>query len=233
MSRLKPARNRERILEASVELFNQSGVVAVTTNHIADALAISPGNLYFHFRNKEQIVAELFDRMCAEIHSAWKPSALEGVGPLAFVEASFDLSWRYRFFHREMYHMRRKDPELARKWRAHMRKTMRLLQTAYVQWIKRGQMRKIVEPGEMKMITDTVLIASSWFFQFFESPEKPANRRAIRQGIEHVVRILLPYCRDQAERDIRDYLGAASAIAPRPERAERTSNHEQGLPLNA
>ncbi|MFN8512060.1 MAG: helix-turn-helix domain-containing protein [Chloroflexia bacterium] len=54
---------RERILDAALGLFNERGTAVVSTNHIAAACGISPGNLYYHFRNKEEIIRALFDRM--------------------------------------------------------------------------------------------------------------------------------------------------------------------------
>ena len=195
---MKRVTNRDRILSASVELFNQAGVVAVTTTHIAANLGISPGNLYFHFRNKEEIIRELFDRMCNETYEIWMPDNRTDAhgSPLELIERSYELYWNYRFFHREMYHLRRKDPVLARKWKTHMNKTVRLLQTAYGHWVKSGVMKKIDDPAEMKMISDLVLITSSSFLQFFESPEKPATRRSLRMGVDHILRLLLPYHTD-------------------------------------
>ena len=55
--------NRERIIDSALSLFNARGTGAVSTNHIADAAGISPGNLYYHFNNKEAILRALFERL--------------------------------------------------------------------------------------------------------------------------------------------------------------------------
>ncbi len=205
---MKKPTNRERILSASVDLFNQSGVVAITTNHIAAHLGISPGNLYFHFRNKEEIIRELFDRMCNETYEVWMPNhQLDTYGsPLELIEKSYEVFWNYRFFHREMYHLRRRDPALARKWKQHMNKTIRLLQGTYAHWVKTGSMKKITDPAEMKMISDIVLITSSSFLQFYEAPDKPANRRSLRLGVDHILRLLLPYHTQNKQSEVMAHL---------------------------
>lgn len=203
---MRVAKNRERILEASILLFNEMGVVAITTNHIADNLKISPGNLYFHFRNKEEICRELFDRMCEATYKLWKDESNTTFTPLQLLQKSFELFWEYRFFHREMYHLRRKDPLLARRWRKHLLKTVRLLQARYLAWVKAGVMKKLTDPDEMQMIADVVLITSSSFLQFYESRERPASNKAIKTGVRHIARLLLPYHTDSAQKEIADFL---------------------------
>src|SRR6266567_9198476 len=54
---------KERIVETAIRLFNEQGTGAVSTNHIAQALSMSPGNLYYHFRNKEEIIRAILERM--------------------------------------------------------------------------------------------------------------------------------------------------------------------------
>ena len=58
---------KTRILDTALNLFNRAGERNVTTNHIAEDLGISPGNLYYHYRNKAAIVAALFERYQEQI----------------------------------------------------------------------------------------------------------------------------------------------------------------------
>jgi len=101
---------RGRIVDAAIQLFNERGVAAVTTNHVAGHLKISPGNLYYHFRNKEEIVREAFDRMNAEADEVWrlestetsadtaKPPAVDPMALQRMLVGNLKLYARYLFF---------------------------------------------------------------------------------------------------------------------------------------
>jgi len=52
---------RTRILDAARELFASEGVESVTMRRIAERIEYSPTAIYFHFKDKEALLAELCD----------------------------------------------------------------------------------------------------------------------------------------------------------------------------
>ncbi|MEA2488678.1 MAG: hypothetical protein QOH21_470 [Acidobacteriota bacterium] len=52
---------RTKILDAARELFASEGVDSVTMRRIADRIEYSPTAIYFHFKDKEALLAELCD----------------------------------------------------------------------------------------------------------------------------------------------------------------------------
>jgi AcrR family transcriptional regulator len=194
-ARSKRTTNRERILAGSVGIFNRMGAGSTSTNHICAEIGISPGNLYFHFQNKEAIVFALFERMCEETYALWK-TALERddvLPPLEFIAQSLEIFWRYRFFHREMYHLRRQDPLLSRRWHKHLEKTRRFMRAAVAKWVRAGHLAPVGDAFTFRMISDIVLVTASSFFQFYESPERPATTKPLQVANQYLARFLLPY----------------------------------------
>jgi AcrR family transcriptional regulator len=101
MERKPKRRTRERILETALKLFNDFGEPNVTTTVIADEMDISPGNLYYHFHNKDEIVDALFGDYEKEIEGlfATPSSRLLGTEDIwLFLHLLFETIWRFRFF---------------------------------------------------------------------------------------------------------------------------------------
>src|SRR5882724_10088023 len=93
----------DRILDASVRLFNERGFQNVPALRIAMHLGISPGHLSYHFKTKNDIVMALFPRLEEEMGR----NVLEAVRPgqpftaadgASHTVAVFRTLWRYRFF---------------------------------------------------------------------------------------------------------------------------------------
>lgn len=199
-------KTKERILQTSVELFNKNGVTAITTNHIAKGMNISPGNLYFHYDNKEEIIVELFKRMCTETYALWKPRRTKNISPFQFIDENFEIYWKYRFFHREMYALRRRDPQLSRMWRAHIQKIIMLMKLLYRQWVRQGYMTELKDTDELIYVSESLLAMATTFLQFFESSERQPGKKAIERGKRHVARLLLPYTIDKTRTEFEAFI---------------------------
>lgn len=60
----KSGRTRAAIVSAALQLFRDRGYDGTTMRAIADVAGVSPGNAYYYFRSKEELVQELYDRLC-------------------------------------------------------------------------------------------------------------------------------------------------------------------------
>src|SRR5436189_705260 len=103
--RKRPRRTRERILETALLLFNGVGEPNATTADIADEMEISPGNLYYHFHNKDDIIAELFAGFERRLDGLLiSPEGRDaGVEDLWFLlHLLFEAMWDHRFLFRDL-----------------------------------------------------------------------------------------------------------------------------------
>jgi AcrR family transcriptional regulator len=182
-------------------------VVAMTTNHVAKAMAISPGNLYFHFANKEEIIRSIFKSMAQQTYSLWKTKPNSRVKhPIKVISENFEIFWQYRFLHREMYYLRKKDPLLNSMWKAHLQKTLKLMTVTYKRWWKKGWMMPIEEADEIDFLINILLSTASTFLYFFENVDRAPSRSHLSYAQKHVARLLLPYSVGSMREDFEQFV---------------------------
>ena len=191
---------RQRILDASLVMFNAQGEPNVTTNHIADELEISPGNLYYHFRNKDDIIEQLFGGYEQRMDAAL--SAPEGRLPgledvWLQLHLVFECIWDYRFLYRDLVDI------LTRNRRLRLR-FARILKRADEQ--AHQVMRGLVQAGVMRASADEVdaaatniLVIATFWLNYAAARGDKDERTSIRDGIVQVMMLIAPFLRD-AER---------------------------------
>ncbi|MBO0707336.1 MAG: TetR/AcrR family transcriptional regulator C-terminal domain-containing protein [Candidatus Dormibacteraeota bacterium] len=58
---------RETIVEAALRVLDRDGMDALSMRRVAEALGTGPASLYWHVRNKEELLQLLFERLTAEL----------------------------------------------------------------------------------------------------------------------------------------------------------------------
>jgi AcrR family transcriptional regulator len=113
-------KTRDKIIQASIALFNEQGERNVTTNHIAAHLAISPGNLYYHFRNKEDIILSIYEEYARSLLLDTLPKLPAELKPLdslvLYMDSVFQTTMKFRFFYSNLPVLLDKNPSLREKY---------------------------------------------------------------------------------------------------------------------
>jgi len=187
-----------RIVEGALELLNRSDGAAVTTNHIAAHLGMSPGNLYYHFRNREEIVRAIFPRIVAEALAATAPAAGPRLTAHEFGERHLEgvrTLWRYRFFFRDVNQLVARDPRLAEEYRDYQRRLGAQYRGIFERLIADGSMRA-PEPAEDldRLVADSIVIWANWIPHLIAVRPRPEiTRRDVVEGALHSFLVVAPF----------------------------------------
>jgi AcrR family transcriptional regulator len=193
-------RTRERILETSLALFNLRGEPNVTTNHIADEMEISPGNLYYHFRNKDDIIEQLFARYEERMDTA----LVSPEGRLRDLEdiwlqlhLVFECIWEYRFLYRDVVDILSRNRRLRLRFARILRRAAENATTGMRGLVQAGVMR--ASAAEVEATATNILVVATFWMNYASVRGDKDENEAIRQGIVQVMMLLSPLLRD-AER---------------------------------
>ena len=199
MVKKEPRRTAERILEVTLELFNRFGEPNVSTTLISAELGISPGNLYYHYPAKDELINSLFDRYERALNELLNAS--DGVRNVEdawfFMHALFELIWQYRFLYRDLNDLLSKNRRLETHFQAVLKNKTRAVKALLDGMGRAGAVR--IDSREVEATaTSMVVVLTYWLsFEYVRDPRKalePENAQAaLLRGAHHVLNLLVPY----------------------------------------
>jgi len=199
MVKKAPRRTAERILEVTLLLFNRFGEPNVSTTLISAELNISPGNLYYHYPAKDELINALFDRFeraltellgasddVRNVEDAW-----------FFMHTLFELIWQYRFLYRDLNDLLSKNRRLEMQFQAVLKNKTRAIK-ALLDGMRRGGALQIDSREIEATAISMVVVLTYWLsFEYVRDPRNALElgnaQAALLRGAKHVLSLLLPY----------------------------------------
>jgi AcrR family transcriptional regulator len=213
-------RTRERIIDSAITLFNEQGSGSVTTNHIAQSMSISPGNLYYHFRNKEEIIRAIYARLrpAWEAASALPDDRSPTVIDLRRILADhFRIVWSFRFYYRELPALLRRDPELAHEYREVRRAALANIESLLRQFVEAGVLVVPDADAALPELAQVCWVLADFWLPFAELGDDRVGPDGLDRGVALILRVLRPYF-------------TASTVAEL-DRLEQPDDHPKGVLL--
>jgi AcrR family transcriptional regulator len=213
----KPRRTAERILEVTLDLFNRFGEPNVSTTLISAELGISPGNLYYHYPAKDELINTLYGRYEKALEELLQ--AADGVENVEdawlFFHMLFELIWQYRFLYRDLNDLLSKNRRLETHFQAVLQNKGRAVR-ALLDGLSRGGAVRITGAEVPPVATTMVVVLTYWLsYEYVREPRKalePESASAsMGRGAFHTLSLLLPYLEPDSRQHLHTLAGAYQA----------------------
>ncbi len=202
----KARRTAERILDVTLELFNRFGEPNVSTTLISAELKMSPGNLYYHYPAKDELINALYDRYQAALDDLL--GAADNVRHVEdawlFFHMFFELIWTHRFLYRDLNDLLSKNRHLETHFQRVLLNKNKAVRQLIDGLAREGAMR--IEGRDAGAVaTSMVVLLTYWLsYEYVGDPRhalEPGTAGAsLARGAFHVLGLLLPYL-DEASRE--------------------------------
>ena len=188
-------KTKDKIIATAINLFNLHGTKAISTNHIAKEMGISPGNLYYHFRSKNDIIRSISDNFSNELGSVFKIQ-LDTISDFSSNLTSlfnrfFIIQQSYQFLFLEGVHLTRQDSRLLDNY-TNLRN---LIKKGYHELLSNLVKIKIMKKQSLNIIDD--LLDAQWIIMWYWINHTILDRNTyddfqIKKGIKLSFSIIKP-----------------------------------------
>ena len=188
-------KTKDKIVATAIKLFNLHGTKAISTNHIAKEMGISPGNLYYHFSSKHDIIRSISDNFSNELASVFQIQ-LGTISDFSnnlttLFNSFFRIQRSYQFLFLEGVHLTKQDSRLLDNYI----KLRSLIKKGYYELLSNLVKIKIMKRQSLNIIDD--LLDTQWIIMWYWINHTVLDRNIyddfqIKKGIKLSFSIIKP-----------------------------------------
>ena len=204
-------KTRDRILVVSLTLFNEKGEANITTLDIANEMDISPGNLYYHFKGKDDIIGELFQQYALALGETLTAPIEQ---PLSDKQNNVEDNWyflyvvmeemfQYRFLYHNLDNILLRYPAIRKRFR----RLIQLKRAALYAICQTLLTQAVINTEDQQLLglVDNMALTLTFWFSYDQllNDNRPAHV-TIHQGVLQLLTMVAPYLGDDQLNFYRD-----------------------------
>jgi AcrR family transcriptional regulator len=201
-------KTKERILATALDLFNEEGEPNVTTNHIADEMDISPGNLYYHYKSKDDIIWQIFLQYEKKIKAVLESNDLNHVSMKdmwLYLNMVFEVIVEYRFLYRNLIQLMNRIEFLKR----HFRHILALKSQTALRILEQLRQDGVITADQRTTanLADQIALTSTFWLNYSVAifDDNFDEQKKLSHGIFHILQMIAPFL-DEKQRAFLDEL---------------------------
>lgn len=204
-------KTKDRILHTSLALFNDEGEAETTTIDIANEMDISPGNLYYHFKGKDQIIAELFQQyehalshtLTAPIEQPLSADAGNVEDNWYYLYVVMEEMYQYRFLYHNLDNILQRYPDIRRGFT----RIIQLKRAALYAICQTLLEQSVIDARDQQLLglVDNMTLNLTFWFNYSQLlHDKRPHQVTIHQGVLQLLTMVAPYLGDEELTFYRD-----------------------------
>lgn len=172
-------KTKQKILHTAISMFNEQGFGRISLRDISDQMNISPGNLTYHYRNRDELLLAIYEMMYQEMEEFFGQKAVDPMEILGKVpQQTESFIYRYRFFFADLKAIFQEFPFLALRHREVVAKRLAGGHALVSGMIKAGYFHPEPSPGAYQPIVHLIwMVPTFWYNQFPVLPEDHPARQ--------------------------------------------------------
>lgn len=196
-------KTKDWILACALDLFNEQGEPNTTTNAIAAEADISPGNLYYHFHSKQDIVEALFsayEQRLLQVLAVPPDRAADLDDIWILLHLTFELIGQYQFIYRDLTDLCTRYPKIHHRFMGIMKLANQTATLMAQDLIESGIM--VATQKERDALVENILLISNFWLandRIRSSKGMIDPNRAVSQAIQALKPFLISPARDLIE----------------------------------
>ncbi len=189
-------KTKDRIIQTALYLFNEEGEPNVTTNHIADEMDISPGNLYYHYRSKDDIIWKIFlnyEKKIKQVLLQKDVNYTSMEDMWLYLHMVFEVIAEYRFLYRNLIQLMNRIDFLKR----HFRHILALKSQTALKIMTRLAEDNLLntDKATIASLADQIALTATFWLNYSIAiyDDDFDEEKKLSHGIFHIMRMVAPF----------------------------------------